>query len=437
MNTNEARLAGAALTGLAGYAGLAVATRFGAGAEVWALLAAHGLGWVALAWAWREWPEAGGRGAMAVLIAAAVLFRAGGLMVSPGWEDDVFRYLWDGWMTWETGSPYGVAPLEWFAAPGVPERMQAVLDGVNHPEHATLYGPVAQAWFAAAARVAAGEAWVLKAGLVAAEGAACWAIWRAGGGRALLFAAWCPVAVTEIAFAGHVDAVALAGVALALGASARGWAAGACGWLAVAVATKAYAVLLAPFFLWRAGWRGAAVFAAVLSAAYLPWMAAMAGGFEFNSTGHALLARALGPESGRIAAGVALAGGLAGVFFWWIRRGGAAAGAGAAAIPGAAAVGWWALWSPVFHPWYGLLALPFVAARPAGWSVGLLGAPVLSYLHGLTLPAGLGGTGDFRHPWWVRPAEAWIVALGAARDFFKSRPRRRGTRRSFWGCFRL
>jgi hypothetical protein len=315
---------------------------------------------------------------------------------------------------------------------------------VNHPEHATLYGPVAQAWFAVAAWMSPGEAWVLKAGLVAVEGAVWVALWRVGGAQALLFAAWCPVAVTEIAFAGHVDALALAGVALAVGAAARGRGVWACGWMALAVATKAYGLLLAPFFLWRAGWRGAAVFVAVLLAAYVPWAvataaagrdwltvtgwasaSAMAGGFEFNSTGYAVLAWAFGDEAGRGAASVALAGGLFFVFFWWIRR-----GAAADSIPGVAVVGWWALWSPVFHPWYGLLALPFVALRPAGWSVGLLGAPVLSYLHGLTLPAGLGGTGDFRHPWWVRPAEVLVVAAGAARDFLRIRRKRRGTTRS-------
>ncbi|MCU0794211.1 MAG: hypothetical protein MUE42_15485, partial [Opitutaceae bacterium] len=307
----------------------------------------------------------------------------------------------------------------------------------------------------------AGKLAIFKAGLVAAEAAGCWALWRVGGARALLFAAWCPLAVTEIAFAGHVDAWVFAAVAGALALQASGGTraarAGACGVLALACAAKAYAILLAPFFIWKAGWRGLAVFVAVLAASYAPWMVAthlagreiatvwgaggvgaMAGGFEFNSTGYALLAWTFGEGAGRWLAAVAMAGGLGVIWLRWAAQPGAreadggawgafvtnlvtkcgekvARGLGATAadarVPGALVVGWWALWSPVFHPWYALLALPFLALRPSGWGVGLLAALPLSYVHGLTL--GAGASGDYRHPFWVRPAEVLLVAAGA------------------------
>jgi hypothetical protein len=457
-------LAATAVAALSAYAWLAAA---GVGSGVERLLGVQTVGWLALGVAWRVSNDSLDTTRAAWLVAGAALaFRLCGLAATPGWEDDYFRHLWDGWMTWRTGSPYGVAPLAWFGAEGVPARMETVLDGVNHPEHATIYGPAAQVWAALAAGLAPGGLWVFKAGLVLAEGAGLWALWRLGGARALLFAGWCPLAVTEIAFAGHVDALVLAGLALALHARARGRLGAVGGWLALAVASKAYALLFAPFFLWRAGWRGVAWFGGTLAVWYAPWVVAttaagrdaasvfggagvgaMAGSFEFNSTGYALLAAGVGDAAGRVLAGALLGVGLAGIWLWWasgsrtvggggesravqisnitqwviLRRwqgrddgregGGMEAGADVC-LPGAAVVGWWALWSPVFHPWYALAALPFLALRPIGWGTGLLVALPLSYLHGLTLAVGAAATGDFRHPVWVRPAEVAGVALG-------------------------
>lgn len=425
----------AAGLGFAGYAALGWRAGHGEGTGTKWLLAAQAAGWGALALAWRAIgmvdTDAAAKARTRLVLAAALAFRLCGLGVAPGWEDDYLRHLWDGWLTWRTGSPYGVAPLDWFADDAVPARMQAVLDGINHPERATIYGPVAQAWGATAAALDAGKLWVFKAGLVAAEAAAWRAAWRLGGVRAFLLLAWCPLAVTEIAFAGHVDALALAAVMVALGCGARGRWAAACGWAAAAVATKGYALMLAPFFVWRGGWRGAAVFAATLGLVYAPWMAAtvaagrpamavfggdgvgaMAGTFEFNSTGYAALAWALGDGVARVAAGGLMLAGWAGLAWAWRRQG------DCAPIPGAAVVGWWALWSPVFHPWYALLALPFWALHPTGWMTGLLAAVPLSYLHGL----GFGtGVGDFRHPAWVRPVELAGVATGAVAAWWRKR----------------
>lgn len=488
-----ARLGIAAGVAAVAYAALASTTAGGGAGAGW-LIGAQAVGWLALAAAWgvrNDFLDT--RSGLWIVAAGAVVFRLCGLAATPGWEDDYFRHLWDGWMTWRTGSPYGVAPLEWFGAKGVPARMEVVLDGVNHPEHATIYGPAAQAWAALACGLGAGKLWVFKAGLVAAEAGGLWAIWRLGGGRALLFAAWCPLAVTEIAFAGHVDALAVAAVAGALLCAGRGRAVAACAWVALACATKAYVVLLAPFFLWRGGWRGVAVFVGVLAVGYAPWVAAtvsagrgvvtvlggggvgaMAGSFEFNSTGYAVFAWALGDGAARWAAAGLLAGGLAVIWARWVvavdhteaagsgefvtnlvtnpdafrgkpgggnvtrlvtfckkmgwgRGAGEGGGVGEGWVPGAAVVGWWALWSPVFHPWYALLALPFLALRPSGWGAAMLAVLPLSYAHGLTLTAGsAGATGDFRHPWWVRPAEMAGVALGALSGWLCARRRRSG-----------
>ena len=433
MNDSNRRLAAAAGLAFAGYAVLGWRAGVGGGSGTGWLLAAQAAGWMALALAWAglDKTAAGTDGAPVtrLLVAGALVFRLCGLTVAPGWEDDYHRHLWDGWLTLRTGSPYGIAPLDWFGSDAVPERMQAVLDGINHPDTPTPYGPVAQAWSAGAAILGAGKLWVFKAGLVLAEIAAWRVAWRLGGDRALLLLSWCPLAVTEIAFAGHVDALVLAAVMAALGGAAKARPGAVGAWLALAVATKAYALLLAPFFLWRGGRRSMVVFGATLLLAYAPWIAttvaagrpagavggaegvtAMAAGFEFNSTGFALAARLFGDGPARWVAGGCLLAGWAGLAWRWRGRG------DDAPIPGAALVGWWALWSPVFHPWYALLAVPFWVLRPSGWATGLLIALPLSYQHGLAL-----GGADFRHPAWVRPAELAVVAAGALISRWKRR----------------
>ena len=47
----------------------------------------------------------------------AVVFRLCGLAGGPIYEDDFYRYLWDGYRFATTGMPYGVSPEAFFADP--------------------------------------------------------------------------------------------------------------------------------------------------------------------------------------------------------------------------------------------------------------------------------------------------------------------------------
>ena len=85
----------------------------------------------------------------------AILFRVTGLFAEPIFEDDWYRYLWDGRTFVVEGNPYDRAPDAYFAAE-VPEQFGRILDGVNYPGVPTIYGPVCQYVFAASYLVAAG-----------------------------------------------------------------------------------------------------------------------------------------------------------------------------------------------------------------------------------------------------------------------------------------
>ena len=69
-----------------------------------------------------------------------------GFCTFPILEDDIYRYLWDGRMTIENGSPYNISPAEFFSATDLGERFDAILSSINYPNIATIYGPVANGY---------------------------------------------------------------------------------------------------------------------------------------------------------------------------------------------------------------------------------------------------------------------------------------------------
>ena len=82
-----------------------------------------------------------------LVVLFAVAFRAIGVASFPVLEDDFYRYLWDGYRLVEFGNPYGIAPAEFFDA-DLSDRYTDLLDAINYPEVATVYGPTSQWVFA-------------------------------------------------------------------------------------------------------------------------------------------------------------------------------------------------------------------------------------------------------------------------------------------------
>ena len=76
------------------------------------------------------------------LIFWAVVFRICGLAGGPFYEDDFYRYLWDGYRFATTGTPYGAAPEAFFVDParaGCCSRASST--AINYPELPTIYAP--------------------------------------------------------------------------------------------------------------------------------------------------------------------------------------------------------------------------------------------------------------------------------------------------------
>jgi alpha-1,6-mannosyltransferase len=379
---------------------------------------------------WRAWRTPSHR----ALITLAVLMHLVSIGTPALYEDDGYRYLWDGYRTAETLRPYGKAPEAFFADETLTPALQELLSGVNNPDVPTIYGPTAQYLFALSYLIAPADelAWrlvitllhvtlfgfALAGGKQSPEGFTQIAPGSAIGldqrhvGLLYLFN---PLVYKEIALTGHFDF--LVGFALLftlrlyrLDGMLRWWAMGVV--LAVATGIKVVAVLALPILLlaqlhsftdtrgWRAlfqaAWRVGLAFAATLLALYLPlidvelgimgtdWagLSQFSSEWSFNAGVYAMLQMLLGVSTAKVALTLALLGSLA----WLAMR---------SQIPLAWRLQWvfaaLILLGPVVNPWYWLWLLPLglLSERVSisGFVIGTL--LLVAYLHGLYVPGKL------------------------------------------------
>jgi hypothetical protein len=398
---------------LPAYCGLALLSREPERLDFWTFLALMAAGYAGLVLAYCAACR-GGIGGRTVL-AFALLFRGIGGLGEPVFEDDWFRYLWDGYRFAAAGTPYGVPPAAFFHDPAVPAPFRALLGGVNYPELPTIYGPTAEYAFLGAYGLAPAKLWPLKLLLSAVDLALVGLLLRLAPARRVLLYAWNPLVVKEIAFTAHPDGLIGAGLLAAWALSSKNRHASAALGLALAAGVKVSAGLALPLFLARMPQRAWGVFAAALALLYAPFLwqgateaaglAAFAGTFEFNSGLYALVS-ALLPE--RAAKGLLGAAWLALWFGVWRWR-------NAAGPPRVDLVlGGLLLVSPVANPWYLLWWLPFACLAPSLTAWVATAAVVLAYATGLNLDeASLGAYG---HPVWARPLEYGLVLLALGVD---------------------
>lgn len=70
------------------------------------------------------------------------------MFLSPIWEDDWSRYLWEGNLIRNGESPYETTPLTHFQNPNISENEIEVLSQINHPDWTTIYSPFVLLFFA-------------------------------------------------------------------------------------------------------------------------------------------------------------------------------------------------------------------------------------------------------------------------------------------------
>jgi len=356
---------------------------------------------------------------------AGIVLRLGMIPLLPVLSEDLYRYMWDGWVQRSGQNPF-VFP------PGAPQLESLRTDWwsmINHPEVSTIYPPGAQFIFLALAWLGP-TWWLFKLAWLAADLLVAWLLdrWAGATGQGaapLMVYLWSPLLVVEVAWSGHLDPIGIAAMVGALvvagaaqpsragtsqpavhGAAQRALAGAAqplrVGLLLGVGASIKFAPLAALPLLWRRhGWAAAALAVGVPVLLYLPFASAGSALFsglrtyadiwQFNAGVYRILERLPGP----------------GDLPKWI---------GAAAVLSVVVrsfVGRWTLgralfWtigavlivSPTLHPWYLLWVLPFACRyRSRGWLL-YTGTIFLAYAgRGSYLASGV----------WPEPA--WLSAL--------------------------
>lgn len=338
-------------------------------------------------------------------------------------EDDFYRFIWDGWRVLEVGTPYGIPPADFFEDTAVPPAMQNLLEWVNYPDFPTIYGPVLQLLFAMVAfffgpdeiglRIAFALASLILSALL---------LKRHSPERVALFA-WNPLIVAESTLHLHPDillALALFGSLIA--GRRHPVIAGICLGLSAGVKIVAFAAW--PVLLRL---RPSALISAIATLSVLYGVFAIQGlgvGLDsteifatqwyFNAFAFEPLLHIFGPTWGRIAT---LA--IAGILVVWMH----ASAREFDRVPLAAIFGVILLFAPALNVWYLLWLLPFALDRREVWPYVASAVLPLAYLTGLNLE-------DYTleefevHPWALRLE--WTL-IGAAIAFDIWRERQRGS----------
>ncbi|MFK8019785.1 MAG: hypothetical protein AB8B86_08465 [Pseudomonadales bacterium] len=370
----------------------------------------------------------------------ATVFRLIGTQSFPVLEDDIFRFLWDGYRTVVSGSPYGAAPADFFAEALADERFEAILSSINYPDIKTIYWPMTQWVFALSYLIAPAETWPLQVLLALFDLGVVVLLLRLAAARYVLLYAWSPLIIKEIAFTAHPDVIGVFFLLLAIVLMRRHYLMMAiC--IGLALAAKPFAIIVAPFILslnWRA-WLAAIVtfimvglpFAGdVLSS--VEGLQAMNQQWLFNAPVY-LLAAIVGAEFSVVSftfintACLIVFATLWFIYFLSVTKpwqfGAFSNPCSVHRVPRADylfALFFLAL--PVLNPWYLVWLLPFAVIYPTLWTWVASACLLLSYLTGLN--TGIGGLGAYDIPLPVMLIEYSLIVLAALVDWRNNSMRR-------------
>jgi hypothetical protein len=346
----------------------------------------------------------------------AALWHLPFLLTTPGSDDDVHRYVWDGRVQRLGYNPYIVVPSD-PALGGLHTRDTRTL---NNPDVPSPYPAGAQLFFRAVTAIHE-SIFALKVAFVVCDLAIVLVlldILRCTGRGAhwVLAYAWNPLLATDVAGSGHIDIVGVLLLLVSVAALVRRWRAAAALAFGLAVSVKLLPVVLLPLYWRRVRMRDAALAAVVVGLLYVPFfnhgripigsLGTYVQRFRFNDPVFLTLERVLAPQ---LAVGLAvLVGFLTAV---WMRSKTPAWSSDAFAWPMAASL----LCAPVVYPWYLLWLLPFVRSASTVpiilWTVSIIPTFYVWHLRTLGRP--------WLVPGWIMLLEYGSVATAGAIIVFR------------------
>jgi hypothetical protein len=212
------------------------------------------------------------------ILGCAALLRLLVVIFPPFLSNDMYRYIWDGWVQGAGINPYRYLPVDSKLSF---LRDTTVFPNINRASYAhTIYPPAAEMIFGSVASVAkwlaAPPVLAMKLAMLAFEAGGIWAMLalldHAGLPRTrILIYAWNPVPVWEFAGSGHVDAIAICFIALALLAACKAKNGLCAAALAAATLTKFLPVIVLPALWRRWDWKFVVIFGCLIVALYVPY----------------------------------------------------------------------------------------------------------------------------------------------------------------------
>ncbi len=208
-----------------------------------------------------------------VLLIAAFTFRFTLLGLPPYLSEDLYRYLWDGYVQSAGVNPYNYPPEALSHLQGV-----TLYEKVNYRSFPTIYPPVCQIFFLLAH--SSEQSWRLLVvladlltGLILLK-----LLTKRGQARYAIVHLWAPVGVIESAVGGHVDILGALFLTLTFGALLQHQVRRGAIWFSLAMLVKYLPLLLLPAIFKRLGLAKAIVFVALATLVtvllYLPYISA-------------------------------------------------------------------------------------------------------------------------------------------------------------------
>lgn len=294
-------------------------------------------------------------------IMLAALWQVAFLLVPPGLDDDIHRYVWDGRVQRLGYNPYLVVPSDPALAPLHTSETRTL----NHPELPSPYPAGAELFFRAVTAIHE-SIFALKVAFVLCDFAIAFILLdvlrRSEQAEHWVLAyVWNPLLAIEVAGSGHIDIVGVLLLLVSVAALARRWRAVAAVAFGLAVAVKLLPIVLLPLYWKRVRMRDGALAAIVAGLLYVPFLnhgrlptgslGTYVRSFRFNDPVFATLEGVMSPQ---VVVGIAALVGF--LFAIWLRRKSAAWSGDEFAWPMAASL----LCAPVVYPWYLLWLLPFL-----------------------------------------------------------------------------
>ncbi len=333
-----------------------------------------------------------------IIVLFALIFRLILLATTPSLSTDIFRYLWDGRIQRAGINPYRYAPSA--------NALSAYRDGlvyeyIYRPDIPTIYPPLSEFFFLLVQLIRSNSIlafkWLITLVDLFSIGLILFFLKARNLNPAnVIFYAWSPLVIFEFAHSGHIDALLIPLVILAVWFRIKDKDMASGSFLGLATLVKLYPAFLIFGLVGKKNWRFLFCFILTVLVGYIPyagvgvkvlgslgvylkgWGGGLLGGFiSWGLSSYFGISRQI--ATALVLFILALTGGLIAFRIWrndkrqyssseetitWIIL----------------LIGLFVLLSPSIYPWYAIWIIPFLCFRPSIFWLALTGVVALLYL---------------------------------------------------------